>query len=693
MALALVLAALSGRASAQSGNATTLFVSPGGNDGNSGRDAAQPFATIARARDEVRRLRTSGGPAEPITIYLRGGLYLLREPLVFTPEDSGTAGAPVTYAAYPGERPVISGGRPVKGWAPGAKGVWTTTLDDVRAGRWYFNQIFVNGELRHRARIPNEGFLRVKGMPEGTPKTGDILKPCRTFEFAPGDLNPNWRNLKDVEVIVYHFWTDHHLPIQSIDAARNMVTFSKPSDMVFSDDVSGNGARYIVENVYEGLDAPGEWYLDRTTGVLSYIPMPGEDMRSVEVIAPVAPALMRFAGEPEKLGFVQYLKFQGLTFQYTNFQLPPDNANSPQGASSIPAAIQAIGLRHTAFEHCAFRNLGNWAIDLQDGCRNNRVTYCELSHLAAGGIRASGGTESDHPLRAASGNLIADNHLHDWGEVYRSAVGVLLMNTDSNTVEHNDIDHGWYTGVSVGWQWGYMRSVSRDNHIEYNHIHHIGQGLLSDMGGIYTLGVSPGTVLRYNHIHDVDSNLYGGCGIYHDEGSTHILTENNLVHDTKFCTFNIHYAKEVTVRNNIFAFGRNDQVSLGRVEPHVSVYFQNNIVYWTQGVLMNSAKPDGPYQFWMGANAKMTEQTSTADSDWNIFFNPRQKPEEVRIGTINLLEWQKRGKDVHSRYVDPMFVDAEKRDFRLRPGSPAAAMGFEEFDVSSAGARGAVGPQ
>jgi hypothetical protein len=236
-----------------------------------------------------------------------------------------------------------------------------------------------------------------------------------------------------------------------------------------------------------------------------------------------------------------------------------------------------------------------------------------------------------------------------------------------------------------------MRSVSRDNHIEYNHIHHIGQGLLSDMGGIYTLGVSPGTVLRYNHIHDVDSNLYGGWGIYHDEGSAYILTEKNLVHDTKFRPFHIHYAKELTVRNNIFAFGRIDEVGLGRMAPHVSVYFHNNIVYWTEDVPMSKEEPDAPFQ--KGADAKMTEETSTADSDWNIFFNPRLKPEEVRIGAINLLDWQKRGKDVHSRYVDPMFVDAEKRDFRLRPGSPAAAMGFEEFDVSSAGARGAVGPK
>lgn len=664
-----------------------LYVAPAGKDSNSGRTLQQPFATLARARDEIRRLRAAGTSAGPVTIYLRGGLHALKEPLVFEPEDSG-----VTWAAYQNEKPVISGGVPVKGWQRGPNGIWTTTLDEVKAGRWYFNQVFVNGELRRRARIPNQGFLRVKGFPEGTPKTAHYHKDCQSFEFAPGDLDPNWRNLDDVEVIVYHFWTDSHLPIKSIDTRSNIVTFKHKAGKVFTDDFTENGARYIVENVLEGLDAPGEWYLDRNTGVLSYLPMPGEDMTKAAVIAPVAPALMVFKGDPAAGRFVEDLHFRGLSFEYTNFRLPPGNSNDMQGSASVPAAITATGLRRSSFERCAFRNLGTWAIDLKDGSRENRFVHNEFAYLAAGGIRVNGGTENDHPLRATSGNLIADNHLHHWGEVYPSAVGVLLMHTNGNTVEHNHIHHGWYTAISAGWRWGYLRSVSRDNRIEYNHIHHIGQGLLSDMGGIYTLGVSPGTVIRYNHIHDVDSNQYGGWGIYHDEGSTHILTEKNLVYDTKYCGFNIHYAKEVTVRNNIFAFGRIDQVSLGRVEPHVTAYFRNNIVYWTEGVLMRQEKADQAYTFWASPKRKYVDLTSTVESDWNIFFNPLQKPEDVRIGKISFVEWQQRGRDTHSKYADPMFVDAGKRDFRLRPESLAPAMGFEEFDVSKAGVRGTAGP-
>jgi hypothetical protein len=685
-------AALIAAVSAWAQTGISLYVAPTGSDKAAGRSAEKPFATIAGARDEIRKMRRQGESAAPVTVYLRGGFYLLKEPMVFGPEDSGTAAAPVSYAAYRDEKPVVSGGIPITHWAKGANGVWTTTIAEVKAGRWYFNEIFVNGSLRKRAHFPREGFLRVKGFPEGPPKKADYHKPCQSFEFAPGDINPKWQNLDDVEVIVYHFWTDSHLPIQSIDTARNIVTFKHKAGKAFTDDFTENGARYIVDNVYEALGAPGDWYLDRKTGVLSYIPMPGEDMAKAEVIAPVAPSLVVFKGDPAQRKFVEYVNFRGLSFEHTNFQLPPGNPNEEQGSASVPAAIQATGLRNATFERCAFRNLGTWAIDLKNGCRNNKFLRNELSYLAAGGIRVNGGTENGHPLLATGDNQIADNHLHHWGEIYPSAVGMLLMSTNANTVEHNDIDHGWYTGISVGWRWGYMHSVARDNRIEYNHIHHIGQGLLSDMGGIYTLGDSPGTSIRYNHIHDVDSNQYGGWGIYHDEGSSHILTEKNLVYNTKYCGLNIHYGKEITMRNNIFAFGKIDQITWGRPEPHVTVYFRNNIVYWTEGVLTTHDKPDDPYRFWVNPTRKYVDQKSTTDSDWNIYYNPLEKPAEFRIGKSLFADWQKRGKDVHSKYTDPMFVDAGKRDFRLRAGSPALAMGFEEFDLSGAGARGPVGP-
>jgi hypothetical protein len=516
----------------------------------------------------------------------------------------------------------------------------------------------------------------------------------RAFGFTAGDLKPEWTNLQDVEVTVFHYWTDTHLKIQRVDAASNVVTFASNALKQFTDDFTTNGARYVVENVFEGLDSPGEWYLNRTSGQLYYWPLPGEDMTRADVTAPRLTSLLELRGDPEKQRFVEHLAFRRLVFQHAGFELPPGEVNNKQGAVCVPAAVTLTGARACSLERCELRNLGTYAVELAAGCRNNRFVGNALRHLGAGGFLVNGGTDRESPFLRTAENAIDDNEIDAYGEVFPSAVGVLLMQTEGNSVTHNHIHHGFYTGVSAGWVWGYLRSISRDNHIEFNHIHDIGQGLLSDMGGIYTLGVSPGTTIRNNLIHDVDANLYGGWGIYHDEGSTHILDENNVVYDTKFAPFNIHYAREVTVRNNVFALGRLEQLSRGKMEQHTSVHFEGNIVYWKEGPLFKGNWKDAPYEFHNNPNSRTgpAKLTSTFDFDWNLYFNPTLARDRVAFDDGTWQTWQARGKDRNSLYADPLFVDVEHGDFRLRPESPAWALGFREIDLRTVGPRTPVGP-
>ncbi|MGI8637174.1 MAG: right-handed parallel beta-helix repeat-containing protein, partial [Segetibacter sp.] len=280
------------------------------------------------------------------------------------------------------------------------------------------------------------------------------------------------------------------------------------------------------------------------------------------------------AGKP-----VTDIQFRNIIFQYGNVQLLPGNTNNAQGSSSIAAVINLKGAQRCIFDHCTVTNTGGFAFNLQEGSSYNIFSHNHITNIAAGGYRINGGKAGDHPLAQTHHNTISDNEIGNYGTVFPSAVAVLLMHSRNNDIVHNHIHHGYYTGVSAGWEWGHQKSISRDNIIAYNYIHHIGQGLLSDMGAVYTLGVSPGTKILNNLIHDVDSHNYGGWGIYNDEGSTHILVENNIVYNTKFAGYNIHYAKEITVRNNIFALGRLQQINRTRVEPHQSLYFVNNIVY------------------------------------------------------------------------------------------------------------------
>jgi hypothetical protein len=664
-----------------------VFVSPRGDNANPGTEA-EPFATLRRAREAVRAAKVDGRLAEPAFVRLLPGVHRIGQPLTLTPEDSGTAECPVTYTGHGGKPVVIDGGRKIDGWKREGK-AWVADLPEVKAGGWNFRQLFVDGVKYRRARTPNTGFHRVAGCPQGTPKSRHYHDNCDTFEFKPGDIRPDWTNLGDVEVIVYHFWTDSHLPIKSIDTGKNHVTFAHKAGKVFTDDFSTDGARYIVENVFEALDQPGEWYLNRKTGKIYCLPMPGVDLGQAEVVAPVSIAHLVMNGDAAKRRFVEHVRFRNLEFRHTNFLLPKGNSNDRQGSASVSAAIRMKGARECRFEDCVVSNLGTWAFDLQEGCEGNAISRNEIHHVAAGGIRIDGGGHGSHPLTRTRDNEVADNRLHHYGEDFPSAVGILLMNTSGNRVAHNDIHHGWYTGVSIGWQWGYQRSVSRDNVIEFNHIHDIGQGLLSDMGAIYTLGVSPGTVLRNNLIHDVNANHYGGWGIYHDEGSSHILVEDNVVYNTKFAAFNIHFAKEVTVRNNVFALGRLEQLSRSRAEPHVSCFFENNIVYWKDGELLNKNWRDKPYRFYFHPKNESgtREAKETFVMDWNLYFNPGRKAGEIKFNGRSWEEWRKEGKDRHSLYADPMFVDAEKFDFRLKQGSPALELGFRPIDVSRVGPR------
>jgi hypothetical protein len=675
------------------GTAGEFFVAPEGRDTNPGT-REQPWATLAGARDALRRLPAAERTREPITVWLREGRYRITRPVTFDARDSGTAAAPITYAAFPGETAVLDGGRRITGWRTRPDGRWETQLENGPFQRWWFRQLYVNGEERPRARIPNQGFLRVAGCPDGTPKTTGYHHLSRGFEFAPGDIR-RWHNLNDVEVVVYHFWTDSHLPIQSVDEQRHRVRFVHGASKVFTDGFTEKGARYIVENVLEGLDAPGEWYLDRWTGRLQYLPRPGETPENVEVVAPVARGWLELRGDTSRRRPVEYLRFRNLTFEHVHFQLMNGQPNDRQGASSVPGAITLVGARHCRFEHCRVRRLGTFAFDLKAGCRENAFIANEISQVAAGGFHLDGGTPDRPPLTRTENNVITDNHLFDYGRVYPSAVGILLEDTAGNLVAHNHIHHGYYSAIAAGWVWGYQRSISWGNRIEFNHLHDIGQGLLSDMGAIYTLGVSPGTMLRNNLIHDVAAHQYGGWGIYNDAGSSHLLIESNVVYHTRSAAYNLHYAKEIWVRNNIFALAGRGVISRTRVEPHQSVFFENNIVYWRTGDPFTGRWEDKPYTFFLHplSSSGRRKMTQTFTADWNLYFNPAQPLAGVRFAGRTWEAWRKAGKDRHSVYADPRFVDADHFDFRLQPDSPAFKLGFHPIDLSRVGPRVSPGPE
>ncbi|MFN8206190.1 MAG: right-handed parallel beta-helix repeat-containing protein [Bacteroidales bacterium] len=660
------------------GQKRTITVAP------SGRELST--ASLLVALDKVAGWKEKGEVNGPVYIELEGGVYYIDHPVVLTVHNGGSANYPVIIRPVPGQHVVFDGSTSITGWKKYKGNTWMASVPAVKDGKWDFRQLWVNGKACTLARTPDKGFYIVSGFPEGGEEV-DYHKECRRFQYREGDINPAWKNLADVRVIVYHFWSDAHLQIESVDASTRTVTFRYPASKRFTDDFTSDGARYIVENVFEGLDEPGEFYTDRKAGIVYYIPREGEDMKTASVLAPVTPAFFTITGGSHEQP-VENILIESIDFRYSNFMLPEGDQNDYQGSATIPAVVTFRYAKDITVEGCSFSELGNFAFDVQRGCSGILINHNRMENLAAGAVKINGGTAQDHPMERTGNIVVSDNEIGPYGLTYPSAVGILLMHAQGCTLAHNHIHDGWYTGISLGWNWGYDRSISRDNIVEFNHIHDIGKGLLSDMGGIYTLGLSPGTVLRYNLIHDVDANRYGGWGIYNDEGSSHMLIENNIVYNTKYAAYNIHYAKELTVRNNIFALGKLEVLSRGRMEPHTSVYFENNIVYW------NSLKDpfsvnwkDQDYIFYAGPMNREEQLHSTFDSDYNLFWYPGAGRDELTFNGNSWADWLKAGKDLHSVYADPMFRDPEKFDFTLLPGSPAFQLGFKQIDMSTVGVR------
>lgn len=687
-------------------NKIEFYISNIGNDGWSGKIAEPttdgtdgPFATIVKARNTIRELKQSAQLSGPVTVWVRGGRYHITEPLEFTYEDT----APVTYAAYPGEKPVIDGGKPITNWHEeqvGGNLMWVADLPEVAAGQWYFHQLFVNGERRQRTRLPKQGFYRIKDVPgvtfQSSGWTNDLFEGTDKFVCEPGDIQ-NWKNINDIDVVAVHYWIEERMPVESFDELTNTIKSKRKSMFVLKDDFVRKFAKYYVENVFEALSEPGEWYLDRHRGKLYYIPMQDETIGETEIFASVSNQLLKLTGNPDEEKYVEFLCFRGLSFVHADWVQPKgggerferagiDYAAAPQAAFNIPGVIRLEAARFCTIEDCRIEHIGWYGIELSDGCMSNRIVGNNITDMGAGGIKIDGSDAKGPLLRRTGNNRITDNHISTGGRIFHSAIGILSVHSFGNVISHNHIHDLYYTGISCGWVWGYTENVSKNNRIEKNHIHDIGHGLLSDMGGIYTLGVQPGTVIRGNLIHDIEKCNYGGWAIYPDEGSSHIIIENNICYNTSSQVFHQHYGRENIVRNNIFAFGCEGQATLSRAEGHTSLTFEKNIFI-----------TNGQPLFVAGYSGQFEKHGFT--SDLNLFWDISGKEplngnlkmdDEANFSLAEpctLDEMRRMGYDLHSIFTDPCVKDAEHFDFSLTEDSPALLLGFKPIDMTDIGPR------
>lgn len=647
-----------------------------------------PFATLGRAQRAVRESLADPAPGGVSAVVIGGGWYELEDTLVFGPGDSDADLEPdgpwddqpdgIVWAAREGERVVVSGGRRLTEWTVEEDGSWTLELEEVRDGSWNFSQLWVNGERRFRPRVPSTGWLRVaEELPPSEKAAG---KGHDRLGYAAGDFRPEW-DLSQIELMGVHIWSASRMRIAENNLEKRALTFTGPTRTTARWAAFRQGNRYFVDNVRQALDEPGEWFLDRKSGKLTYLPRPGETPETVTVVAPRLETLVRFEGRVEEGQPTGGVGFGDIDFAHTGWNLAPEGQSFPQAEVQLGAAIELVGAREVHFLNCTVRHTGGYGVAIGPGCQRVLVDRCDLYDLGAGGVKVGtargaqlvsfGSFDEENPENLVDTNFVVGCRIRGGGRLHPAAVGVWIGHATNTTVEHNEIGDFYYTGVSVGWTWGYAEpSRAHHNEIAYNHIHDIGQGVLSDMAGVYTLGVSPGTTVHHNVIEDVNAYDYGGWGLYTDEGSTGIEMIHNLVVRTKTGGFHQHYGKDNLIAHNVFAEAQVQQVQRTRTEEHRSFRFERNVVYWSNESPLFGSN-------WRDDNFLV---------DHNLYWNPKH-PEIVFPGGLDLEQWrEQRGHDLRSVVADPRFVDPEGGDWRLAEDSPARGFGLS-WDHTKAGAR------
>ena len=649
-----------------------IYVSPAGTDTNPGT-ADKPLATLTAARDKAREFRKTMNLNEPLEIIAKGGEYFMIQPLALTIDDSGTPASPLIFKAESGTKAVFRGGIQVSGFERVSDTLWRAFIPQVAYYDSYFEQLYVNGRRAIRARSPNNGFFGVRNVTETVIEKGEGRSPELAVQRVELDSLDNTgfdtfskQDFQDALIIFYHNW----------DNTRKRVTgFSKETSSVY---LAGEGmkpwnpingkSRYLIENFKAALDARGEWFLDRS-GFLYYIPLEGERIENTVFHMPVIKEFISIRGDQISGKKVENIRFENLVFEIAGYKTPPDGNEPAQAAAPVDAVVTADFANNIDFRDCEIAHTGTYAFWFRRACSNCIVSQCYMHDLGAGGVKL-GETQIRQEMSEITNNITIDNNIiRDGGHVFPCAVGIIIFNASDNKLTHNEIANLRYSGISVGWVWGYAHSPSKRNTIEYNHIHHLGWGELCDMGGVYTLGASEGTTVSNNHIHHVYSFDYGGWGLYTDEGSYGIKMENNLVYVCKNSGFHQHYGKENIIRNNIFAYNIRSQLQATRVEEHRSITFTNNIIYFDKGTLLSSN--------WHKFNLL---------TDNNIYCDTRTK--DIRFGEMTFAEWKKSGKDLHSIIADPQFVNPAVYDFRLKNKSAVRKINFVPFDYTKAGVYG-----
>ncbi|MDX2432503.1 MAG: right-handed parallel beta-helix repeat-containing protein [Bacteroides sp.] len=719
-----------------------IYVSLEGDDLADG-SISSPYATLPKALGALRALRNSGNTS-PATIYLREGRHLLNQTLVLGIEDgasspaestpfeeygAGPSAGPahLTFAAYPGEHPVVSAGMPVTGWqklestpselpSQAEGNVWVA---DIPEGLDKFYTLY-NGQGRlKRARA--KGFVPTRN--------GD----SRTLYFPDGALK-NWDNITDVEIQVRpsRVWVINMLPLASVDEASSTAktavsaTYGIGGIAPWLLEMMGDSAASIwVENILEALDKPGEWVVNTKTRKIYLWPSdPAPDGSPKGILAPTSSELVRVEGHIDYDGPtdtpVRGIAFSGLIFSHGDRRAwTSDQDRLGWGMQhdwdlfDRPTAILRFrGAENCRVSSCKFIQSGGSGLRFDLHAQRNVVENCEFAHLGEAGILLAGYGPGTKDVNHH--NEIVNNHIHHFSEITWHSPGIWAWQSGYNKIAHNYIHHSGYCAVLIttrvepnrslngeggrtvrhheipaevsentartyeSWKVREKYNHSRHNVLEYNEITNTVQ-LLSDGNAIYVSGGGTGNILRYNYLHDNLSHSLPAA-IRCDDDQHETLIYGNVLYNNAGRGAGIASKGVNDIINNFIvdpaAAPLWGYISFEWV-PVTGSKAQHNIIISNPGG--GNAYAERPRRLRQpGPNDPKLVET---DMDSNLYYhqtNPNWMDE-------HLADMRKVGNEQASVFADPMFTDPAGGDFSFREGSPALKLGIESLDVSKMG--------
>jgi len=711
-----------------------FFVAEHGSDQWSGRLAEPneartdgPFATLAKARDAVRTWKQAPDKKD-IRVLIRGGVYRLEETVIFSIDDSAPVGGTITYAACGKETPVFTSAVPIVAWQKPERS--SPLLPEIARDRVWVAD--VPAELANVLTLYDRGkrLTRATSKPFAPLAFLPATAPHDEIAFPPGAIR-NWPDLKNGELRVIPS-CDYEmclLPLAQVDEKAGMARTAAPASRTMGR-VKFMDQTAWVENVIEVLDEPGEWVFSAAERKL-YL-WPNGEKPSDTIAAPTLTELIRVEGTIDLDGPtdtpVTGLTFQGLTF--TGAERSPWDGSTKGELQhkwerfDAPTALMRLrGTQNCTVRGCRFVDTSGTGLRLDLTCLENRVIDNEVAHTGGVGILLAGYGPGTKDVNQR--NEVSNNWVHHIGEIYWASPAIMVWQSGHNQVTHNLIHNTPYSGITVsgrtGWsskadatfrasevdlpkyeslpsaasgsnavhrEWWEARERymhGRKNFVAWNDIHEVME-TMGDGNGIYISGTGKENNIYQNYIHHIDGDGVAS-GIRCDNDQYETIIDGNVLYKIRSAQTGISTTEANHIVGNIIIDlipSRRPITKPNIVHGYISIpnptwpiagaQIKHNIIwspradYWPIVEHRSLAT---------GAGDRLKE----TDTDFNLYYCPA----DPQWGQRHIDEQKPFGAELHSIAADPMFVDVERGDLRLRPNSPARTLGYQVWDISAAG--------